>query len=254
MPRVKNPEHLFEGVETVFLDAVGTLFGLKESPGVIYARVAARHGIEAEADRLAKAFLGVWRGMELPDYSSVAWELGREVLESSSTGPDLPVLRADRERVDRNWWAQIVRACFAAAGVGAIEDDRFDAFYDELFALYGTTDPWKIYDDTIPALEAMREEGRRLVVVSNFDARLVKVMEALQLSELVDVILYSSALAACKPQPEAFHRALGLAGAEAQTTLHVGDEPEIDGRGAEGVGLRFFHVDRPERDLSDLAN
>lgn len=219
---------------TLFLDAVGTLIGLKERPGQLYARFAEKHGIAVEAAELARHFGPAWKGAAPPDYTHA------KCLEA-------------REAVDRAWWSTIVRETFHAAGATPTAE-TFQACFDEIFAHYGTAAPWTIFPDTLAVLPRLRIQGYQLVVLSNFDQRLLQVMDLLELSPLVDEILYSSSLGACKPAPEAFTRALKHTGSQSETTLHVGDDPNTDGLGAAAAGLRFFHIQRPEIDLQDLES
>ena len=219
---------------TLFLDAVGTLFGLRETPGHLYARIAKRHRIQVEPDVLDKHFGPTWKGSPPPDYASASDA-------------------AARERIDQAWWKSIVRETFRLSGASP-QEAAFDACFDEIFQLYGTAAPWKVYPETLAVLPRLRDEGHRLVVLSNFDQRLESVMTALKLRQLVDEVLYSSNLGACKPSPEAFARALAQSGSARETTLHVGDDPETDGKGAVAAGLHFFHIQRPEIDLHDLES
>ena len=219
---------------TLFLDAVGTLFGLRESPGHLYSRVAKHHGIQVHPDDLAKHFGAIWKGAAPPDYGAA---------------PDA----AAREAIDQAWWRSIVHKTFRVSEASPL-DTTFEAGFDEIFGIYGTVAPWKVYPDTLEVLPRLREQGHRLVVLSNFDQRLETVMDALGLRHLVDQILYSSSLGACKPSPEAFSRALAKSGSTRETTLHIGDDLDTDGRGAAAAGLPFFHLRRPEIDLKDLES
>lgn len=52
-------------------------------------------------------------------------------------------------------------------------------------------------------------------------------------------ILVSGEVGYRKPHPEIFLRALGELEVPPERAVHVGDRPEIDGKGAKGVGMRF---------------
>jgi putative hydrolase of the HAD superfamily len=224
---------------TLFLDAVGTLFGLRQSPGATYAAFARRHGMALDAEKVSQAFGHQWRTLGPPQYPAAAAE-----------NPEA------RETIDRQWWRQLVRHCFTEAASEGAEVDlesHFERCFDDLFAHYGTAEPWIVYPETAPVLSQWREEGRQLVVLSNFDRRLRDVMDRLGLTQAVDLICYSSALGASKPSPLAFKRALAQSGATAERTLHIGDDEEKDAHGARAAGLRCFHLQRPDEDLQDAA-
>ncbi len=229
-------------IRTLFLDAVGTLFGLRQTPGQTYADFAQRHGIHVDPEKAAAAFLQSWKTASPPVYTV---EDGR----AEEAPPE------SRERVDRLWWLAIVRNCLEAAAIDddVPEDSAVERCFDEIFAHYGTAQPWRVYSDTVEVLPRLRRGGFRLVVLSNFDARLNAVMDSLGLTPLVDQILYSSALGACKPSPVAFERALNAANTTPAEALHVGDDPKTDGQGAAAAGLPFFHLERPGNDLHSLA-
>lgn len=93
------------------------------------------------------------------------------------------------------------------------------------------------FPDAEPALRAWRAEGAALAVVSNWDRSLHGVLEATGLRGLVDVVLTSAEEGMAKPDPGLFARALTRLGARAADSLHVGDDPEADARGAAAAGL-----------------
>jgi putative hydrolase of the HAD superfamily len=81
-------------------------------------------------------------------------------------------------------------------------------------------------------------------VVSNFDARLGPLLEALGVAPLVDAVVHSSAAGAAKPAPLIFHLALERLGAAPDAALHAGDDLVADVHGARRAGLRSALIDR----------
>jgi putative hydrolase of the HAD superfamily len=73
------------------------------------------------------------------------------------------------------------------------------------------------------------------------------VLERLELARFFDAVIVSSLEGVEKPDPRIFRRAIETLGAEAETTAHVGDLPEIDLEGARAAGLRGILVDRTGR-------
>ena len=100
------------------------------------------------------------------------------------------------------------------------------------------------YPDAAPALAALRARGFRLAVVSNWDCSLEDWLEPSGLIELVDAVVTSARAGAAKPDPAIFKCALGLLGAEAENTVHVGDSLEKDIAGALAAGIRAILVAR----------
>jgi putative hydrolase of the HAD superfamily len=100
------------------------------------------------------------------------------------------------------------------------------------------------FPDVIPALEALRARGLRLVVVSNWDCSLSEWLERAGIGALVDATVSSAAVGAAKPAPLVFERGLELAGCAAVEAVHVGDSVDNDVEGARAAGLRAILVQR----------
>ncbi|MFM6060501.1 MAG: hydrolase, partial [Microcystis aeruginosa] len=49
-----------EKPQVIFLDAVGTLFGVKGSVGAIYSQIAADFGVEVAAESLEQSFSAIF--------------------------------------------------------------------------------------------------------------------------------------------------------------------------------------------------
>jgi putative hydrolase of the HAD superfamily len=92
-------------------------------------------------------------------------------------------------------------------------------------------------------LEVLRERGLQLVVVSNANGRLRDALRRLTIDQYFHHILDSFEEGVEKPDPRLFQIALQKAGADASTTIHVGDLYEIDVVGARGAGIRGVLLD-----------
>jgi HAD superfamily hydrolase (TIGR01509 family) len=95
----------------------------------------------------------------------------------------------------------------------------------------------------VAALEALGQRGLRMTVVSNANGTLCAHMERLGLSRHVNCILDSHDLGIEKPDPRLFRIALERSGADAGTTIHVGDLYQVDVVGARAAGLRAVLLD-----------
>src|SRR6267142_767451 len=92
-------------------------------------------------------------------------------------------------------------------------------------------------DEVHPTLAALRARGFKLVVVSNANGRLRYLFDRLGLSGSLDGLFDSYDEGVEKPDPRFFRRALERTGAEAQSTIHVGDFYHIDVAGARAAGI-----------------
>lgn len=124
--------------------------------------------------------------------------------------------------------------------------DRFDAYFDEIYRAFRGTRGWELYPETIDVLRRLRREGIRLGIISNFDSRLLDVLDALNINEFFDTITISSREGAAKPDPRIFMAALQKHDCPASSALHVGDSLQSDVGGAMAAGMRAVWIDRGE--------
>jgi putative hydrolase of the HAD superfamily len=106
------------------------------------------------------------------------------------------------------------------------------------------------YPESEPVLRALRGMGRKLYVVSNWDIRLVRVLDDLGWTPFFEGIVVSAILGVEKPAPDIFEEALRLAGVDPEKALHVGNDPVTDVRGAREAGIDTVFVAR-EREFED---
>lgn len=201
----------------VSFDAAGTLFHPVGPIGTLYAAVAARHGIHADATELHARFRRAFQNAPPLAF------------------PPLPV--PERRARERAWWRAVVTDVFAGRN-----DAAFDAYFDDLFAFFASAAAWRADPEAVPLLRRLREAELRILVVSNFDARVRGVLAALDLAPLIDQITISSEAGAAKPDPHIFAVALAEAGLEPGQVLHVGDTAREDLAAARAAGLAVVLV------------
>ena len=129
-----------------------------------------------------------------------------------------------------------------------------------LFAATNAT----LYDDTVPVLQHLRNEGFKLAIVSNWDTPLDPLMERLGIADYFDIIVAShdARVLSAKPDSHIFEYTLAAVGVSAEEAVHVGDTYEADIIGARNAGIRPILIDRDGtqagrwketiRDLSEL--
>ncbi|MDY6805755.1 MAG: HAD-IA family hydrolase [Cyanobacteriota bacterium] len=208
---------------TIFLDAVGTLFDVRGSVGEAYAVLASRWGVKVDATVLNKAFFNSFK-------TSPAMAFPEAELR------EIPQLEYD-------WWEAIAHTTFQTAGLYDRFSD-FSAFFAELYDYFATAEPWYLYDDVKPALEQWRNKGETLAIVSNFDSRIYRVVEALELADYFSNVTISTEAGAAKPNPKIFTTALRINACLPEEVLHIGDSFSADYRGALGVGIKAIWLNR----------
>ena len=106
---------------------------------------------------------------------------------------------------------------------------------------------YRLYPETKETLQALKNHGHRLGIISNNNDDLHKQLNMLELSEYFDSITYSQEAGANKPDPTIFQLALKRAGCSPIQALHVGDSYEKDILGARKIGITPILVDRDNR-------
>lgn len=219
-------------IRTVFFDAAGTLLQVAEPVGETYARIAGRHGVGVTPTAIGTAFRAAFAAA-----APLAFPGARP---------------AELRSLERAWWRRVVGNAFGACGVAP--GPALDAAFAEIFAHFAAPRAWRVYHDVVPALEQLRRREVALAVVSNFDARLVALLEGSGLASYFSAVIASSEHGAAKPAPAIFHAALRACHAEPHSTLHVGDSLELDLRAARAAGLSAVRIDRdaaPDADTLD---
>jgi putative hydrolase of the HAD superfamily len=200
------------GPAAVFLDALGTLVRL-EPPAPRLRRLLGEAGFDVTNEQAAAGF-----------EAEISYYLAHH-LEGSN-----------RERLEglRDRCALAMMEGLALPGL-----DRSTARRLMLEAL-----EFRAYPDALEAVRALREDGRMLVVVSNWDCSLPDWLGPTGLLELVDGVVTSADVGAAKPDAAVFRRALQLARVEPDGVVHVGDSLDNDVAGARDVGIRPILVQR----------
>jgi HAD superfamily hydrolase (TIGR01509 family) len=121
---------------------------------------------------------------------------------------------------------------------GVTVDAATAAALAELSTYHQTHNLWEtVPDEVLPSLAALRAAGMRLVVLSNANGTLHRAFDRLGLANSFDVIFDSYREGVEKPDPRFFQTALERSGADAATTMHVGDLYHVDVAGARAAGL-----------------
>jgi len=208
-------------LQAVILDAAGTLLRPREPIGETYARIAAVHGVALPACRLDEAFHRVFAGRPLYTYG----------------GRDLALA----QHVERRWWWELVRSTFRAAD-GSARFQDFDAFFDALWEHYADARAWQLLPGVPAALEALRSDGRRLALLSNFDQRLRPLLRDLGLHPCFEAVTLPADAQAAKPDCRIFEVCLKRLGLPPHRAVYVGDHASHDVKAARAAGLHAIDI------------
>lgn len=108
------------------------------------------------------------------------------------------------------------------------------------------TDPdmHRLYDDTLPTLDALRPKGYRMGIISNHEWGLPDLIKGLGLTPYFDAIVSSARVGYRKPHPEIFRFVLSDLDGTADQALMIGDSISSDVKGAIRMGMSVVLVDR----------
>jgi len=107
----------------------------------------------------------------------------------------------------------------------------------------------KVDPDAPALLDALKDRGFRLGVISNWSADLSRYLEDRDLAKYFDIIMASEAVGSPKPHREIFLRALSAMRCEPRSAVHVGDDYWADVVGARDVGICPILLDRDREDV-----
>ena len=216
-------------IKAIFFDAAGTLIKPARQVGETYAVLAQKYGVEPSAAEITERF-------RLCFHSAPPLAF-----------PGTPATRI--EDLERAWWKELVRRVFEPWD----GFQRFDDYFAELFAYFAQPDAWALYPDVVETLPVLERRGLVLSVISNFDSRLIGILQGLGAAHWFEHIFVSSRVGYAKPDRQIFHTALERHSLEAGDALHVGDSEEKDLLGANRAGLKGVLVERNGAGNSNLS-
>jgi putative hydrolase of the HAD superfamily len=179
-----------------------------------YARIAARHGVVLDADRYDEA----------REAAVVNLKRHPELLH------------------DESIWHRFTEEIFVGMGGS---DAIASECATEIEEGWARSENFELYEDTFPALEALRVAGVKIGLVSNGIRDLTEFVAHHRLD--VDAIVDSRTHGRVKPHPTIFQATLDLLGVDASDAVMVGDSLEEDVEGARALGMRAILIDRDER-------
>ncbi len=213
-------------IEIAFFDAGETLLSPQPSWSELSTDVLRERGHEVNVEQLRDA----WR------------HGGQHFLNAADEGFMFSVSAED----SHHFWTTLYHDMLEHLGI-----DDADAA-EVLYATFSDPRNYALFDDAMPTLTALHDRGIRLGVISNFESWLRGMLDQLKIGHLFEVIAISGDLALEKPDPRIFKWAMGEAGVDAPSSLHVGDSPNFDAQPAHDLGMIGVLLDRHGR-WSDLA-
>jgi len=207
-------------IKAVYFDAAGTLIKPARRVGESYAAIAEKFGKTVTPSDLFARFRVCFDGaprLAFPD-----------------AGAD------QIDQLERDWWRKVVAHVFEPFG----RFDNFDDYFAELFDYFAEPNAWALFPEVLDTLAALRQRDVTLAVISNFDSRLVPILDGLGIGPWFADVFVSSRVGYAKPDRRIFDAALSRHGLLAENAIHVGDSEANDFDGARNAGLKALLIDR----------
>ena len=100
-----------------------------------------------------------------------------------------------------------------------------------------------LFDDVLPTLKELKGDYI-LGLISNIDSAIEPMLEKLELTPLLDIVVTSLEIGYTKPHPVIFKTAIERAGVAPDEVLYIGDQYQVDVVGAAEVGMKAVLLDR----------
>lgn len=146
------------------------------------------------------------------------------------------------------FWRELTRDWLVANNLPAQEAENVVAIADE--QLYSPNSHiFLVYEDVAECLETLKRRGFRMIVLSNWDISLFRILEAKDLAKFFEFSIASLVFGREKPEIEIFNHAVERLKLPPEQILHIGDSYPDDVLGAKAAGFQALHLDRA-RDAS----
>lgn len=217
---------------SIVFDAVGTLIYAEPAVSAAYSNIGARYGSRQSAEQIRTRLPGAMRDAGQLSVASFG-EVGRT-----------------DEKLERDFWRQVV--------IDVLPDlQEPERCFAELFDHFAQPESWRCFEDVAATLTELKRRGYRILIASNFDARLNRICDGL--IELRDIrCRVISSLVGFRKTHRGFYSAvIEAAQCDRSQVLMIGDDWVNDVQSARTAGLEALHLQRDSehselRRLSDL--
>ena len=138
----------------------------------------------------------------------------------------------------------MLRTMILELGLKDIPDSVLQKGLDDMFTI--TQAHWQPETDALSTLQALRQRGYRLGMVSNSsdDSNVYDLVDKARVRSFFEIILTSAAEGIRKPNPRIFRKALDFFGVLPQRAAMIGDTLGADILGAQNTGMSSIWVTR----------
>ncbi|XP_073835285.1 rhythmically expressed gene 2 protein [Musca autumnalis] len=212
----------------VTFDITDTLVRFSKPPAIQYAKTASELGVsDIDQSALEKCFKKEFKAMRKlhPNWGyntpNFTWQ---------------------------EWWTELVRNIFLCVKPN-IEPKKLQEVAETLVRIYRTKECYSHIDGGIELVDKMRDSGKKVGVISNFDPSLRQVLKEVKLAEKFDFILTSYDVGFEKPHKEIYNACLRKCNVRSTEALHIGNMYDMDYKGARNAGWSSILITTNEEDL-----
>lgn len=226
---MRDNNKVFAHPSLVSLDAFGTIYRPRRPVAEQYASVAGALGIDKSAAEIERRFRDIYAELQTtyPNYGK-------------HTGLDSP----------EQWWLEMVVRLFEVPHY--TKDPESARLCRKLVDHFTSSAAYQLYDDVIPVLSVLRDHAIPVVVATNSDPRVSKVLHSLGVSEYIGASeVYTSYDVGCEKPDRRFFQAIARAHAPGRPLLeflencwHIGDSYNKDFLGSVRAGWNGVFLDR----------
>ena len=208
--------------KAIFFDAGDTLLSPHPSFQEIFCGVVKGFGHDVSVSSVTEAFdaIGPSFAQALENVGTAGWTTSREI--------------------SFTFWSKVYNLAFDHLEISADRDQLCESLY-ETFTRY---ESYRLFPDSLPTLQALKESGVVVGLISNFEEWLEGMLIEMEVAELFDVVVISGKEGIEKPHSGIFELALSRAGVEAADSVYVGDSIRSDVEGSSAIGMTPVLIDR----------
>ncbi|MET9959666.1 HAD family hydrolase [Streptomyces sp. NPDC006326] len=127
-------------------------------------------------------------------------------------------------------------------GAPGMDDAEAQGWFDRYVEHYKAA--WALFPDVVPVLDLLAGRYRHGVVSNSSSANQDPKLRSLGLRERFEALVCAAEIGVSKPEAAAFLAGCDALGLAPGDVAYVGDQPEIDARGARDAGLTAVWLDR----------
>ena len=203
----------------ILLDAEGTFLHIYPSVGHVYSYILQKHGYKTDPQQINKAFFKIWQKEQTRKKETISRESNYQ------------------------FWKNI----FLNATNEVVKLEDPEMVFEECYNEFSKKKWWQLAPNFLEALKTWNQEGLKIAVVSNWDERLIKLLDEFNIRDLFHALIISTEVGLEKPDPEIIKLACKKIDIEPSQAVMIGDNLDLDYEAAKAAGCAGLIYDPKQR-------